>query len=289
MRNYRGDFSGVQTRGQLHEALKRGLDLPDYYGMNLDALWDCLTGDLETPCTVRVIGLDVLPEDLSELGERVMDVMRRAEAFRRRGLRVAVGDTAIREYVPADEEQWLRCRVLSLLDGTSYDDVLTARPEYRGESVCLVAMDGGELVGLIDVEVDARGDEMCAFAGRRGAVIRHLAVLPECRRLYVATRLWRAARERLNTLGVNCCEAWTQEDEPANRWYLANGFPLRPEYSWLRCHANRVGIRRLLDGGRIGEIYGVETLVFEAAPARREELDEVCGRMDEVRLYACEW
>lgn len=28
----------------LHKILKEKLDLPDYYGENADALWDCLTG-----------------------------------------------------------------------------------------------------------------------------------------------------------------------------------------------------------------------------------------------------
>ena len=33
----------------LHEALKRMLDLPDYYGMNADALYDCLSERREPP------------------------------------------------------------------------------------------------------------------------------------------------------------------------------------------------------------------------------------------------
>ena len=40
------DGSAVSSREDLHEALARGLALPDWYGGNLDALFDCLT-DLE--------------------------------------------------------------------------------------------------------------------------------------------------------------------------------------------------------------------------------------------------
>ena len=34
---------GINTKDELHDLLKESLDLPDYYGRNLDALHDCLT------------------------------------------------------------------------------------------------------------------------------------------------------------------------------------------------------------------------------------------------------
>lgn len=37
------DATKLQTKEELHEFLKKALDLPDYYGENLDALHDCLT------------------------------------------------------------------------------------------------------------------------------------------------------------------------------------------------------------------------------------------------------
>ena len=37
------DFTCAETREEIHEILKRELDLPEYYGNNLDALYDCLT------------------------------------------------------------------------------------------------------------------------------------------------------------------------------------------------------------------------------------------------------
>ena len=46
---------------QVHEALKRLLDLPAYYGMNADALADCLSDLVRRPALwVRVEG----PEDV---------------------------------------------------------------------------------------------------------------------------------------------------------------------------------------------------------------------------------
>ncbi len=36
------DLKRVKTQEQLHEVLKKKLELPDYYGGNLDALYDAL-------------------------------------------------------------------------------------------------------------------------------------------------------------------------------------------------------------------------------------------------------
>ncbi len=37
------DGAAITTAGQLHDALERELNLPAWYGRNLDALHDCLT------------------------------------------------------------------------------------------------------------------------------------------------------------------------------------------------------------------------------------------------------
>lgn len=35
--------ASIKNAEQFHEALARGLDFPEWYGHNLDALYDCLT------------------------------------------------------------------------------------------------------------------------------------------------------------------------------------------------------------------------------------------------------
>ena len=40
-------LTSAQDRSAIHDYLKRKLGLPDYYGGNLDALYDCLTGICE--------------------------------------------------------------------------------------------------------------------------------------------------------------------------------------------------------------------------------------------------
>lgn len=37
------DLARVKDKEGLHFLLQESLDLPEYYGNNLDALWDCLT------------------------------------------------------------------------------------------------------------------------------------------------------------------------------------------------------------------------------------------------------
>lgn len=46
------DGRKIQNKEVLHDVLKDKLDFPDYYGRNLDALWDCLTGWMDLPLTL---------------------------------------------------------------------------------------------------------------------------------------------------------------------------------------------------------------------------------------------
>ena len=55
------------------------LVLPDYYGRNLDALFDCLT-DLREPVTVRLVNREVLEDRLGRRGRALVRLLRRAAA-----------------------------------------------------------------------------------------------------------------------------------------------------------------------------------------------------------------
>ena len=55
MKTIRVDFSKCENSEQMHEQLRRALNLPEYYGGNLDALWDCLSGGLELPAQIEVL------------------------------------------------------------------------------------------------------------------------------------------------------------------------------------------------------------------------------------------
>ena len=40
--------SKIKNMETFHEQIAVALDFPDYYGKNMDALWDCLTGHIDT-------------------------------------------------------------------------------------------------------------------------------------------------------------------------------------------------------------------------------------------------
>lgn len=43
------DGSEIMSEEDFHSAVAKGLDLPSWYGRNLDALWDALTGMVGRP------------------------------------------------------------------------------------------------------------------------------------------------------------------------------------------------------------------------------------------------
>ena len=53
------DCSGIQNKDQFHDLLAKELDFPEYYGHNLDALFDCLT-DICVPTNIRLLGWNEL-------------------------------------------------------------------------------------------------------------------------------------------------------------------------------------------------------------------------------------
>lgn len=54
MRKIELDFNVPHTKRQLHEYLAEKFDFPDYYGCNLDALYDCLT-EIGEPTAVAML------------------------------------------------------------------------------------------------------------------------------------------------------------------------------------------------------------------------------------------
>ena len=49
------DFSKCKYPLDLHKEIREKLNLPEWYGNNLDALWDMLTGFIETPIKISVV------------------------------------------------------------------------------------------------------------------------------------------------------------------------------------------------------------------------------------------
>lgn len=55
------DLSAITSKSELHEKVKNFFGFPDYYGGNLDALYDCLT-DISEETNVTIILSEHWPE-----------------------------------------------------------------------------------------------------------------------------------------------------------------------------------------------------------------------------------
>lgn len=68
------DFTGCKYIGELHKVLKEALNFPDYYGENLDALWDCMRYSRGISAEIYIKGLSTLPKSLNDYAEKILEV-----------------------------------------------------------------------------------------------------------------------------------------------------------------------------------------------------------------------
>lgn len=72
--NYKVHFSKINTFEDLHETLKKSLDLPYYYGENLDALYDCLRELARDKVTIEITGYENVRAFYPEYSEKLISV-----------------------------------------------------------------------------------------------------------------------------------------------------------------------------------------------------------------------
>jgi ribosomal protein S18 acetylase RimI-like enzyme len=131
----------------------------------------------------------------------------------------------VREYEPADETGWVRCRALSFLGSAFYDSVFREKEHYDHPSIELVAEAAGEIVGLIDTEYGfGPEDDVLADRPGSGGMVWSLAVHPDHQRQGVARALLEETERRSRAAGLGRLEAWTRDDAHVQRWYEEHGF-----------------------------------------------------------------
>ncbi|WP_059104519.1 GNAT family N-acetyltransferase [Shouchella shacheensis] len=136
----------------------------------------------------------------------------------------------IRKYAQADEDGWVRCRVLSFLDTPYFDNVLKEREEYENPAIELVAVEEGQIVGLLDIECEVREGSVCSRGTGLGGMLWHVAVHPDYRRRGVGNELLTEAEKIAKDQGLNRLEAWTRDDGRVHKWYEKHGFLKETSY-----------------------------------------------------------
>lgn len=77
----------IQDRAALHGTIVRQLSFPEWYGGNLDALWDCLT-DMNDPVEFLVQNREALEENLGSYADLLYRVLKDA-ALENEGITLA--------------------------------------------------------------------------------------------------------------------------------------------------------------------------------------------------------
>ncbi|MBR3146879.1 MAG: barstar family protein [Eubacterium sp.] len=73
------DLAGVETEEDVQDRLMESLPLPDYYGGNLDALYDVLT-EMGDGWHLIIVGTDDVSEEIRPYVEELIDVCSDASA-----------------------------------------------------------------------------------------------------------------------------------------------------------------------------------------------------------------
>ncbi|MDM5297425.1 barstar family protein [Bacillus pumilus] len=73
------DGAACRSQEELHDQLKEVLHLPDHYGKNLDALWDCLTGEMPLPIELSWVDFETSKAHLGDYAVSLQQLFREAE------------------------------------------------------------------------------------------------------------------------------------------------------------------------------------------------------------------
>ena len=71
------DGNLIKDKEMLHSHMEKTLDFPEWYGGNLDALYDCMT-DLMEELDVEFLNWDRMEENLGDYAGKVLRVLRDA-------------------------------------------------------------------------------------------------------------------------------------------------------------------------------------------------------------------
>ena len=85
------DFSHCHSIGEIYEVIQKELNLPEWFGNNLSAFWDALTGMISVPAVI-VFHKQTLNAELRSYLDKVIAVAHRAEQEEYLGITVIERD-----------------------------------------------------------------------------------------------------------------------------------------------------------------------------------------------------
>jgi len=68
------DGKHIKSEEDFHSVLARELDFPDFYGQNLDALWDCMTGFVSMPLHLTWANYSVSEKKMSDSLKAIIEL-----------------------------------------------------------------------------------------------------------------------------------------------------------------------------------------------------------------------
>ncbi|WP_038171602.1 barstar family protein [Verrucomicrobium sp. BvORR106] len=77
------DGNTIGSEADFHDALAKILDLGDFYGRNLNALWDRLTADVDRPLEIVWINASESKKNLGDIQDKIAELFRDVEAHDR--------------------------------------------------------------------------------------------------------------------------------------------------------------------------------------------------------------
>ena len=190
----------------------------------------------------------------------------------------------VRPYVEDDETGWVRCRVLSFLESSYFDDVYQEKETFANPAIELVVEHEGQIVGLIDVELDTEDRQICT-GDDAGGMIWHLAVHPDIQRRGIAATLFEVATRRARDAGAVYFEAWTRDDDAAGSWYSTRGFERRDSY--LHVYLTREDANQVIECP-IPDL-SINTAFAQYVGADESHIRATFDRVHDCQQFVCEF
>lgn len=70
------DFAEVRSLQELHKYFQKAFALPEYYGHNMDALWDCLSCCYDENTTIVLKNISALPKEMAPSVDIMLELFR---------------------------------------------------------------------------------------------------------------------------------------------------------------------------------------------------------------------